>query len=137
VSGLYEKALLDHARHPRNFGPLPAATASARGDNPLCGDEITVRIRTAQGRLEEIACEGAGCAICLGSASMMSVAAKGLPLADVVALMHRVRALLSGADDGANLGDLAALGGVARFPARQKCAALAWTALEHALAGAL
>ena len=133
---LYQRALLDHAKHPRNFGPLPDASHSAQGVNPLCGDELTVRLRTAAGRIEEIAFEGAGCAVCMASASMMTVATKGMPLSDVPGMMQRVRAVVRGDAGPAKPGDLAALAGVARFPARMKCALLAWSALEAALAGA-
>jgi nitrogen fixation protein NifU and related proteins len=136
VSDLYERVLVDHARHPRNFGPLPRATASAEGINPLCGDEVTVRVRTEQARIGEIAFEGAGCAVCMGSASLMTESVKGLTLPEVSEMMQRIRALLRGEGDASKLGDLAALDGVARFPARVKCAALAWSALEAALWGA-
>lgn len=132
---LYQRVLVDHAKHPRNFGPLPDATHAAEGVNPLCGDELTVRLRTAEGRIGEVAFEGAGCAVCLGSASLMTVATKGLTLRDVDVLLNAVRALLRGERDAANLGELAALSGVARFPARVKCAQLAWSALGAALAG--
>ncbi len=132
MSALYDQVLLEHAKHPRNFGPLPGANGTGHGTNPLCGDEITVRVRTQDGAVAEIACEGAGCAVCLGSASMMTVATKGQPLPEVRALMHRVRALLGG-NPPANMGDLAALSKVAGHPARVGCATLPWTALEAAL----
>ncbi len=133
MSGLYEAALLDHAKHPRNFGPLPGADRVAEGSNPLCGDELTLRLRVCGGRIEEIAFEGQGCAVCLGSTSMMTVAARGLSEAEALELMRRVHALVRGGGDPANLGDLAALGGVARFPARAACALLGWRALASAL----
>ena len=131
---LYQKALVEHAKRPRNYGPLPGANGAAEGNNPLCGDELTVRLRKARGRIEEIAFEGIGCAVCIGSASMMTVAARGLPLQEVNELMQRIRALLRGEGAGAILGDLAALASVVQFPARVKCASLAWSALEAALA---
>jgi nitrogen fixation NifU-like protein len=135
VSDLYQEVLVDHAKRPRNFGALPGASHSAEGVNPLCGDELTVRLRTAEGRIEEIAFEGAGCAVCIGSASMMTVATKGLPLSGVPEMMQCIRALVCGDGDPANSGDLGALAGVARFPARIKCALLPWSALEAALRG--
>lgn len=132
MSGLYDAALLDHAKHPRNFGPLPGADRVAEGSNPLCGDELTLRLRLAEGRIAEIAFEGQGCAVCLGSASLMTLAAKGLSPDEALGLMRRVHALVRGGEP-ANMGDLAALGGVARFPARIACALLAWKALASAL----
>lgn len=135
MSALYEKVLIDHAKHPRNFGKLDDATHSAAGDNPLCGDELTLRLRAAGGRIEAIAFEGHGCAVCLGSASMMTEAVKGASHGEIVSLSQRVRAVVRG-EDATGLGDLASLAGVARFPARVKCALLAWTALEAALSGA-
>jgi nitrogen fixation NifU-like protein len=135
MSALYEKALVDHAKHPRNFGALEHATHSAAGENPLCGDEVHVRLRAAGDRVDAIAFEGQGCAVCLGSASMMTEAVKGASRGEIAALLKRVRQVVRSDDDGNGLGDLAALAGVAKFPARVKCALLAWTALEAALAG--
>ena len=134
MTGLYEKVLVDHAKRPRNFGPLEAATHAAAGENPLCGDDLKLRLRAAAGRIEAIAFEGEGCAVCIGSASMMTSAVRGLALADLGPLMERVRAIVRGEGDASGLGDLAALSGVARHPARVKCALLAWTALEAAVA---
>ena len=135
MTDLYEKVLVDHAKRPRNFGPLEAATHTAEGDNPLCGDELKLFLRAAADRIEAIAFEGAGCAVCIGSASMMTTVARGLAFADLPPLMQRVRAIVRGEDDASGLGDLAALSGVSRHPARVKCALLAWTALEAAIAG--
>lgn len=135
MTDLYERALVDHAKRPRHFGALEGATHTAEGVNPLCGDELTVRLRVEGGRILDIAFQGAGCAVCIGSASLMTVAARGLALRDVDVLLRRVRALLGGQQQAQDLGELAALSGVARFAARVKCAALAWSALETALAG--
>lgn len=134
MSDLYERALLDHARRPRNFGPLPSATHSAAGTNPLCGDELTLRLRAEHDRIEEIAFEAQACAVCMGSASLMTTLARGMTLRDVPGLLHRVHLLLQGQAEAAKLGDLAPLAGVSRFAARVKCAALPWSALEAALA---
>lgn len=136
MTALYDRALVDHARRPRNFGPLPGATHCAEGSNPLCGDELTLRLRVKGDRIEEIAFQGAGCAVCIGSASLLTTAARGMTLRDAGGLLAKVRALLRGEGEAGSLGELGALSGVARFPARVKCAALAWTALEAALEGA-
>ncbi len=133
MSDLYQAALLDHAKHPRNFGPLPGADREAAAANPLCGDELTLRLRIASGRIAAIAFEGQGCAICLASASMMTAVTKGGSESDARDWMRRVEALVRGEGDSADLGDLAALGGVARYPSRAACALLAWNALASAL----
>ena len=135
MSDLYEKTLVDHAKRPRHFGALEGATHSAAGDNPLCGDELKVWLRATEDRVEALSFEGAGCAVSLGSASIMTVLARGMTRGEIAGLTRRVRKVVRGEDDAAGLGDLAALAGVARFPARIKCALLAWTALEAALAG--
>ena len=136
MTDLYQEVLVDHGKHPRNFRALPDADRTAEGSNPLCGDELTVSVRLRKGRIEEIAFHGAGCAVSVASASMMTLAVKGQVSAGVESLAERVRQLVAG--DGAaaaQLGDLAALSGVAQFPARVKCALLPWRALEAALAG--
>jgi nitrogen fixation NifU-like protein len=135
VTDLYQKLLVEHGKHPRNFGPLPGADRSAEGSNPLCGDELTVRLRLRDRRIDEIAFQGAGCAVSMASASMMTVAVKGRLPAEIESLAALVQKLVSGDSAPAErLGDLAALSGVAQFPARVKCALLAWRALEAALA---
>ena len=133
-SDLYQALLVDHSKRPRNFGPMPDADRTAEGSNPLCGDELTVRLRMGGGRIEAIAFEGAGCAISMASASLMTLAVKNLPPREVEALTAKVAALVDGGD-ASDLGDLSALAGVSRFPARVKCALLAWRALEAALTG--
>ena len=134
MSDLYQQTIVEHSKRPRNFGPLPGANRSAEGVNPLCGDELTVELITTNGHIDAAAFQGAGCAVCVASASMMTLAVKGLAAGQAAALMQRVRELVAGGD-GTNLGELAALGGVAQFPSRRKCALLAWRALEAALAG--
>jgi nitrogen fixation NifU-like protein len=133
---LYQKLLVDHGKRPRNFGPLPGADRVAEGNNPLCGDELSLRLKLSGGRIGQIAFEGAGCAVCIGSASLLTLAVTGLLPEEA----SQVAAVDQGGDlgrevDEARLGDLIALSGVARFPARRKCALLAWRALEAALAG--
>jgi nitrogen fixation NifU-like protein len=131
---IYEKVIVEHAKQPHNFGPLEGANRSAEGVNPLCGDELRVELRTTGDRIDAAAFHGAGCAVCVASASLMTLAVTGLSAADAARLTGRVRDVVAGGQ-GANLGALEALAGVARFPARQKCALLAWRALEAALAG--
>ncbi|RYG67406.1 SUF system NifU family Fe-S cluster assembly protein [bacterium] len=135
---LYREVILDHNRHPRNFGRLDPADASADGHNPLCGDRLTVTLRLADDRIDDLKFEGNGCAISVASASMMSEAVRGQPVARAEALFEQIHALLTQPDASADasLGKLAALSGVREFPARVKCASLCWHTLKAALASA-
>jgi nitrogen fixation protein NifU and related proteins len=137
LKDLYREVILDHNRSPRNFGALEPADAQANGHNPLCGDRLHLTLRLDGDRLTDVRFQGQGCAISVASASLMSEAIKGRSRAEVDSLYGRVHALLTGrlpAGGDPNLGKLAALGGVAEFPARVKCASLCWHTLEAALA---
>jgi len=139
LQDLYGEVILDHNRRPRNFGRLPGASHSAVGHNPLCGDRVEVTLRVEDGRIEEIAFEGVGCAISTASASMMTEALRGKSLAEARCLFERFHALVTGAPTAGGgevpeLGKLAAFAGVGEFPMRVKCATLAWHALQSALA---
>lgn len=133
---LYQELVLEHKRSPRNFGHLPAPTHQARGTNPSCGDDLSVELNIADGRLADIRFHGQGCAICMASASMMTEAVKGQDIAIAQALQQRFRSVLTGQEDaeGAQLGKLISLAGVSRYPSRIKCALLGWHALMHAIA---
>ena len=133
---LYRDVILDHNRHPRNFGPLEGANHQAEGNNPLCGDRLILTVRLNGERIEDIRFEGRGCAISTASASLMTEAVKGRDRAAVRALFDKVHALLTqpGASPDGSLGKLAALSGVREFPARVKCASLCWHTLNAALA---
>ena len=137
---LYREVILDHNRSPRNFGTLQPADAEANGHNPLCGDRLHLTVRMEGERLADVRFQGQGCAISVASASLMSEAVKGKSRAEISGLYEQVHALLTGrlpadaADGRAALGKLAALAGVAEFPARVKCASLCWHTLEAALA---
>ncbi len=135
LKDLYRDVILDHNKHPRNFGRLEPADASADGHNPLCGDRLTVFLRMAGDRVEDIRFEGKGCAISTASASLMSEAIKGKDKAKIGALFNKVHALLTQQDAVADtsLGKLAALSGVREYPARVKCASLCWHTLNAAL----
>ena len=132
---LYRDVILDHNRSPRNFGRLDAADAAADGHNPLCGDRLHVTVRMRGDRLEDVRFEGQGCAISTASASLMTEAVKGRSREDITRLFHEVHSLLTDRADPprADLGKLMALGGVAEFPARVKCASLCWHTLNAAL----
>ncbi|MBX3631853.1 MAG: SUF system NifU family Fe-S cluster assembly protein [Acidovorax sp. SCN 68-22] len=133
---LYQELVLEHKRAPRNFGHLPAPTHQARGTNPSCGDDLSVELAIAGGRLADIRFHGQGCAICMASASMMSEAVKGQDIAAAQSLQQHFRAVLTGeeAPEGAPLGKLVSLAGVRQYPSRIKCALLGWHALMHAIA---
>ena len=135
LDDLYRDVILDHNRSPRNFGGLEPADARAEGFNPLCGDRLTLRLRMAQDRIEEIRFEGQGCAISTASASLMTEAVKGKTRAQALRLFEDIHALLTddAAAGGDNLGKLAALSGVREYPARVKCASLCWHTLVSAL----
>ena len=136
---LYQQLIIDHNRHPRNFGPLEHATQTASGDNPLCGDRITVYLRMKNDVIEDIRFEGSGCAISQASASLMTTAVRGKKATDAVELFQAFHAMVAGPQgppaDTRRLGKLAAFAGVRAFPARVKCANLAWHALRAALKG--
>ena len=137
LSDLYQEIILDHNKRPRNFREIPSCTCCAEGTNPLCGDEIKVFVQVDGGRLADVAFLGQGCAISRASASMMTGKTKGRTADEANALAVGVRDMLLGpeAELPPALGDLAALSGVRKFPARIKCAMLPWRALEAALAG--
>lgn len=136
---LYQQLIIDHNRHPRNFGALEDATQTASGDNPLCGDRITVYLRMQDDVIEDIRFEGSGCAISQASASLMTTAVRGRTATDALDLFHAFHAMVTGPQEPpANarlLGKLAAFAGVRAFPARVKCANLPWHTLRAALGG--
>jgi nitrogen fixation NifU-like protein len=131
---LYQQIIVDHSRHPRNFGRL-AGAQRADGENPLCGDRVTVYVRLSGDVVAAAAFEGAGCAICIASASLMTESVRSRTIAEVDALGERVRELVT-AEPGSPLDDrdpLSPLAGVRRFPVRTKCALLPWHALRAAV----
>lgn len=132
---LYQEMIIDHGRQPRNFGALQQATHSKNGQNPLCGDKLTVYLLEREGVVVDVKFEGAGCAISVASASLMTDAIKGKNLAAVNDLFHQFHDLLTaGKANDAALGKLAVFAGVAEFPVRVKCATLAWHTMKAALA---
>jgi len=134
---LYQEVILDHNKRPRNFGPLPDATQSAKGHNPLCGDKLTLSLRIAGDRIENVSFEGSGCAISKASASLMTDAIKGRTIDEATRLFdlfhQMVTTPIDQPIDEDAVGKLAVLGGVREFPARVKCASLAWHTLKAAL----
>lgn len=136
LSELYREVILDHNKRPRNFRALTEPSRSAHGDNPLCGDTVTVYLDLAGERIEEVGWQGQGCAISQAAASLMSDAVHGLTVDEARELAASFRALLtSSTPAGAtDLGKLAVFAGVRDYPMRVKCATLAWHTLAAALA---
>ena len=131
---LYQEVILDHSRDPRNFGPAEDANREAKGNNPLCGDRVTIYLRLDSGLIADAKFEGRGCAISLASASMMTEMIKGMSEEAARDLFERFHALVTDGNGGdADLEELEALSGVRRFPTRIKCATLAWHAMTAAL----
>jgi nitrogen fixation NifU-like protein len=133
---LYQEMILDHHRHPRNFGKLPDANREAEGFNPLCGDRVTVYALLDGDRIQKLSFEGSGCAICMASCSLMTEAVKGQTIAEAEALFGRFHDLVT--NDAATvdeeaLGKLTVFEGVREFPVRVKCATLPWHALRAAV----
>ncbi len=137
IAALYQELILDHYRRPRNKGTLEKADASVEMKNPLCGDEITLQVCFNRDGIGDCRFSGRGCSISQASASMMTQLVKGKGTEEIDSLRNRFREMMLGDQSAVTdekLGSLRALSGVARFPARVKCALLAWNALESALA---
>jgi nitrogen fixation NifU-like protein len=136
LDDLYQEVILDHKRHPRNFGPLPEANRHVDGFNPLCGDHIHLHVKLDGDLIEDVRFEGEGCAISTASASLMTEALKGKRVGDAQELFDAVHELLTEDDAAADIGKLGKLSifsGVRRFPSRVKCASLAWHTLSAAI----
>lgn len=137
LGDLYQQVIIDHNRNPRNFRKLDDANRAAHGDNPLCGDKITLYLRLDGDLIVDAGFQGSGCAISKASASLMTSAVKGKKAADAETLFHAFHAMVMGdasaPADATTLGKLAAFSGVRQFPARVKCANLAWHTLHAAL----
>ena len=136
IAALYQELILDHYRKPRNKGKLENADATIEMRNPLCGDEVDLQVIYAGDSIGDLKFSGRGCSISQASASMMTQIVKGKSRAEIDEIRTKFRDLIMGDLSAANdksLGSLRALSGVSKFPARVKCALLAWNALETAL----
>ncbi|MFQ5958533.1 MAG: Fe-S cluster assembly sulfur transfer protein SufU [Alphaproteobacteria bacterium] len=135
---LYQEVILDHSKRPRNFGPPEHATCTARGNNPLCGDRMTLYLTVEDAKVTDARFEGNGCAISMASASLMTEMIKGRTVAEARTMFERFRRLVTDDDADIDLGELDKLNvfaGVREFPVRVKCATLAWHTLAAALDG--
>lgn len=135
---LYQDVILEHSKAPRNYRVLPAANHKAEGFNPLCGDRFTVYVTMEGDSIRDISFQGSGCAISRASASMMTQIVKGKSAAEAQKLFDRFHKLVTGqpsSNGDVDLGKLAVFSGVSEYPARVKCATLAWHTLQAALEG--
>jgi len=135
-SDLYQDLIIDHQKNPRNFGELAGANHHADGFNPLCGDKITLDLKVnGEGLIEDVKFKGSGCAISKASASMMTMALKGKKTEEAEKLFHEFHDMVMGKAEkpAADLGKLKVFAGVRDYPARVKCASLAWHTMEAAL----
>lgn len=133
---LYQQMILDHNRNPRNYRELPDATKRVEGYNPLCGDHYTIFVDLDGDVIKDVSFTGNGCAISKSSASVMTTTVKGKRTEEAQKLFDTFHKLVTGESAGLNeaeLGRLAAFSGVSEFPARVKCATLAWHTLHSAL----
>lgn len=131
---LYREVILDHYTHPRNKGTMDDPDIKVEGANPLCGDELSIYVKLAGGKISEVKFLGRGCSISQASASMMTAQIKGKTLEEAKELVDRFKAMMHGEPVGEEeLGDLMALQGVRKFPVRIKCATLSWVALEQGM----
>jgi nitrogen fixation NifU-like protein len=135
---LYQQVILDHNKTPRNFREIANPTSRVEGYNPLCGDHYTVYLQLDGDTIKDVSFTGSGCAISKASASVMSSTVKGKSKEEADRLFGTFHKLVTGDTSGldaADLGRLAAFSGVSEFPARVKCATLAWHTLRTALDG--
>lgn len=135
LQDLYQQVILDHCRQPRNFHELPGATATAEGRNPLCGDQLRLFLNREGDVIQDISFVGSGCCISKASASLLTQACKGRTKAEVKALFDQVHAMVTTGQTAGDVGKLAVFAGVHKYPARVKCAILAWHAVLAALEG--
>ena len=135
LSELYQQVILDHCKHPRNFHDLPAATCSAQGHNPLCGDQLKLFLTMDGDTIKDISFLGSGCCISKASASLLTETVKGRKRGEVAKLFEKVHQMVTTGQVVGDVGKLAVFAGVHKFPARVKCAILSWHAVMSALKG--
>lgn len=134
LDDLYRRVIMDHYQNPRNRGELDNEALTVSLNNPTCGDRIQVQMRVDNGKIKDVKFVGEGCSISMSSASMMTQAVKGATVEEALKIADIFSRLMKGEDideEELDLGDIESLQGVAKFPARIKCATLAWKALEQ------
>lgn len=135
MSDLYQQVILDHCKHPRNFHEMPQASCSAQGTNPLCGDQLKLYLQTDGDVVRDVSFVGSGCCISKASASLLTESVKGKSRSEVKGLFDQVHQMVTTGRSSENIGKLEVFAGVYKYPARVKCAILAWHAVLAALEG--
>jgi len=135
LSDLYQEVILDHCKKPRNFHEMPSPTCSAQGHNPLCGDQLKLFVSMNGDVINDISFVGSGCCISKASASLLTETVRGKTKAEVQKIFDQVHEMVMTGQVNGDVGKLAVFAGVHKFPARVKCAILAWHALVAALKG--
>ena len=134
IEELYQEVILDHSKSPRNFGVLDQYTCTAEGNNPMCGDQLTVYVDIKDDIVSDVSYRARGCAISIASASMMTSIIKGKTIEEVNILFDKFHKLCMGeeVEDDDDIERLRALSGVSKFPTRVKCATMSWHAVREA-----
>ncbi|WP_040224636.1 Fe-S cluster assembly sulfur transfer protein SufU [Bhargavaea cecembensis] len=129
---LYRRVIMDHYKNPRNKGEIEDGSLTVDMNNPTCGDRIHLTLKVEDGTVSDAKFDGEGCSISMASASMMTQAIKGKKVGDALKMSQSFSDMMLGKelDDSMDMGDIEALSGVTQFPARIKCATLAWKAME-------
>lgn len=133
LDSLYRQVIMDHYKNPKNRGKIAGDALTIEMNNPTCGDRIELQLHVEDGKVQDAKFEGEGCSISLSSASMMTQAIKNKPVEEALAMSELFSDMMIGKEidtAGFDLGDIQALQGVSNFPARIKCATLAWKAME-------
>ena len=135
LTDLYQEIILDHSKNPKNFGVLDRYTCTAEGNNPMCGDQLTVYVNVKDNIVSDVSYRARGCAISVASASIMSQMIKGKTLEEVNFLFDKFHRLCMGEDieEDEDTETLQALSGVSKFPTRVKCATMSWHAVKEAI----
>jgi len=133
LDDLYRRVIMDHYKNPRNRGALEAEAVTVNLNNPTCGDRITLQLQLEDGTVKQAKYTGEGCSISMSSASMMTEAVKGKSLQEALALAENFSTFIKGEEVEFEYEDIEALSGVSKFPARIKCATLAWNALRKGI----
>jgi nitrogen fixation NifU-like protein len=135
INDLYQQVILDHCKQPRNFHELPQASCSAQGRNPICGDQLKLFLKLDGEKISDASFVGSGCCISKASASLLTEFAKGKTKTDVEKMFGQVHEMVTTGRLNGDVGKLAVFAGVHKYPARVKCAILAWHAAMAALKG--
>jgi nitrogen fixation NifU-like protein len=135
LNDLYQQVILDHCKQPRNFHEMPAATSSAQGRNPICGDQLKLFLALDGEKISDVSFTGSGCCISKASASLLTEFAKGKTKTDVEKMFGQVHEMVTTGKVNGDVGKLAVFAGVHKYPARVKCAILSWHAVMAALKG--